>query len=323
MYLNEMEYVYAVYQEKSFSKAAKKLFISQPALSAMVKKAESEIGRPIFDRSTIPLTVTDDGAYYIKEIEQILFIKKNIEAYFKDLSDLKTGNLSIGGSSFFCSYVLAELFGRFRKKYPGVSIHILEGNIKELRQGLENESLDLIIETAIKAEDDSVDKYYYGRETIILAVPACFPVNQKLGPFQLSFQDICNDRHLESGFPPVPMQEFRDLPFLLLKEGNDMYHRSMTICRNAGFTPHAAILLDQILTSFNIASSGAGAVFIRANILKYLPESDRLIYYKIGDSLATRTILVAAKKGRYLSRCARKFLRMAGATNLDGTEIAV
>ena len=50
--LNEMKYVYAVYREKSFSKAAQKLFVSQPALSNMIKKAEAEIGMPIFDRST-------------------------------------------------------------------------------------------------------------------------------------------------------------------------------------------------------------------------------------------------------------------------------
>ena len=85
--LNEMRYVYSVYQEKSFSKAAKKLFISQPALSNMVRKAENEIGAPIFDRSTIPLTVTKEGAYYIKSIEEILFIQRNMQAYFKDLTE--------------------------------------------------------------------------------------------------------------------------------------------------------------------------------------------------------------------------------------------
>lgn len=50
----EMEYVYLVYQEKSFSKAAQKLFVSQSAVSAMVRKAEAKIGCQIFDRSTIP-----------------------------------------------------------------------------------------------------------------------------------------------------------------------------------------------------------------------------------------------------------------------------
>ena len=51
-----MEYIYTVYQEKSFSKAARKLFISQPSLSATVKRVEEHIGYPIFDRSTKPLT---------------------------------------------------------------------------------------------------------------------------------------------------------------------------------------------------------------------------------------------------------------------------
>ena len=64
--LNEMKYVYAVYQEKSFSKAARKLQVSQPALSKMVRKVEKDIGVIIFDRSTIPVTVTREGAFYIK-----------------------------------------------------------------------------------------------------------------------------------------------------------------------------------------------------------------------------------------------------------------
>lgn len=122
-----MKYVYAVYQERSFSKAAKKLFISQPALSNMVKKAEKEIGAPLFDRSTIPLTVTKEGAYYIKSIEEILFIQRNIKSYFEDLGSLKTGTLSLGGSSFFCSFVFPDLIGRFREKYPDVKIDLLEG----------------------------------------------------------------------------------------------------------------------------------------------------------------------------------------------------
>lgn len=84
--LNEMKYVYEVYKEKSFSKAAKKLFISQPALSNMVRKAEKEMGAPIFDRSTIPLTVTKEGAYYIRTVEKILFLERNLERYFQDIA---------------------------------------------------------------------------------------------------------------------------------------------------------------------------------------------------------------------------------------------
>lgn len=60
-----MEYVYEVYKERSFSKAAANLFISQPSLSANVKRIEKKIGYPIFDRSTKPLGLTECGRHYI------------------------------------------------------------------------------------------------------------------------------------------------------------------------------------------------------------------------------------------------------------------
>ena len=65
-----MEYIYTVYKEKSFSKAAKKLFISQPSLSATVKRIEKKIGAPVFDRSTKPVSYT-----------HLIRNKKNISKY--------------------------------------------------------------------------------------------------------------------------------------------------------------------------------------------------------------------------------------------------
>ena len=67
--LNEMKYVYAVYQEKSFSKAARKLQVSQPALSKMVRKVEKDIGVIIFDRSTIPVTVTREAHFILSQLK--------------------------------------------------------------------------------------------------------------------------------------------------------------------------------------------------------------------------------------------------------------
>ena len=67
-----MEYVYTVYEEKSFSRAAKKLFMTQPALSAAVKKVESTLGLPIFDRSHSPLRLTDAGQAYIDAVQKLM-----------------------------------------------------------------------------------------------------------------------------------------------------------------------------------------------------------------------------------------------------------
>ena len=94
-----MDYVYAVWQEKSFSGAARKLFVSQPALSASVRKVEKELGLPIFDRSTSPLQLTDAGRAYIDAAERIFRIRKDLKSYCDDLAGLESGTLSLGGTN--------------------------------------------------------------------------------------------------------------------------------------------------------------------------------------------------------------------------------
>ena len=101
-----MEYVYAVYKEMSFSRAAEKLFISQPALSAMVKKVEKRIGSPIFDRSCSPIRLTEIG----------------------QTESLATGSLSIGANSVFASFLLPNDIFTFSRCHPGVQVSMSEGN---------------------------------------------------------------------------------------------------------------------------------------------------------------------------------------------------
>ena len=66
-----LKYVYEIYKEGSFSRAAKNLYISQPSLSATIKKLEQDIGVTIFDRSTTPVQLTDAGKVYIETTRQI------------------------------------------------------------------------------------------------------------------------------------------------------------------------------------------------------------------------------------------------------------
>ena len=107
-----MRYVYEVYKEMSFSKAARNLFISQPSLSAAVKKEEVQIGFPIFDRSSNPIQLTDLGKEYIRSIEIIMDVENGFQNYINDMRELKSGSLSIGGTNLFTSYVLPPLISR-------------------------------------------------------------------------------------------------------------------------------------------------------------------------------------------------------------------
>lgn len=312
--LEKMEYVYAVYKERSFSKAAKKMFISQPALSKMVKKAEQNIGAPIFDRSTIPVSLTPEGEKYIKAVESIYQIEDNVMRYFKDLNELKIGKISLGGSSYFCSSVFPGMIRYFNNTYPNIKCDLTEGNVTELKGGLIQGNLDLVLETALKS-DEKVDNIFFRTEHIVVAVPNQFKINNKLRRYVIQREQIVDHSFLKSTVLPVPLYALKDVPFIKMKPGNDMYHRSTKICADAGFEMHVNMYVDQVMTSLNIASAGLGALFVRADIVKCLPTLNNLCFYKIDHPLATRKINWAVKRGTYLSKAAKAFMTLAKYAN--------
>ena len=70
--VRSMEYIYEVYRERSVTRAARNLYVTQPCLSALVKKTEQKLGFPIFDRSSNPLELTEYGKEYIRYIERTM-----------------------------------------------------------------------------------------------------------------------------------------------------------------------------------------------------------------------------------------------------------
>ena len=310
--IDDMRCIYTIFQNHSFSKAAKKLFMTQPALSATVKRVEIRIGYPIFDRSTNPITVTKEGEYYLKSVKKILDIENNIFEFFEDLNTKDNGSLTLGGSSYFCSYVFPDLLLLFHKKYSNVKIDIIESDLAGLVNGLEAETIDLVFETAILPNDYRFKLYPYDNENIILAVPAIWEINKRLQQYQLSVKDIVSGSYLNEKVPAVPLLEFKDSPFIRMRDGNDQWKRGLLICQNAGFEPHSIFTLDQILTAFIIANNtNCGAVFIRDSIISKLREgSKNMIFYKIDDPLTLRPISIVKKRNRYVTRSIQYFLDM-------------
>lgn len=116
--LRDMEYVYAVYQELSFSKAAQRLFITQPALSNKIKKIELQIRMPLFDRSTTPISLTAAGRAYINAAEKIMAIEKDLELQLAELSINHSGSISVGGAAFFAHMYCLNFRLYFRSDTP-------------------------------------------------------------------------------------------------------------------------------------------------------------------------------------------------------------
>lgn len=303
-----MEYVYEVYKEKSFSKAASNLFISQPSLSANVKRVEKRIGYPIFDRSTKPLQLTECGRNYIQAVEKILNIEKNFEDYIRDWGDLKTGSLNIGGSNFFSSWVLPPLIADFSRKYPAIRISLIEETTANLSQLLQCGKLDLMIDNC-KLDEHIFERSIYQKETLLLAVPKNFAVNQKLLDFQIPINDIRNGCVNFEEIPAVPIRSFEDEPFIILHSDNDSGKRALKICQENHFTPNIVFNIDQQMTAYNIACSGMGITFIGDMLVSRVPVNQELVFYKLPGQKCSRNVYFYWKKGRYLNKAMEEFLK--------------
>lgn len=305
-----MEYVYEVYKEKSFSKAAANLYISQPSLSATIKKIEERVGTPLFDRSTNPIQLTDCGKEYVKCMEKILDIENGFENYLNHMNELKTGRLSIGGSNFFTSFVLPPIVSRYMQKYPFIQISLIEANTSQLEQQLISGALDLVIDN-YAFHESIYTRHFLCREQLLLAVPRHFASNKSFINCRLSKEDIVSEKHHLESTPCVPLEAFREDPFILLRSGNDTRERADKICSNHGFRPRVILKLDQQLSAYNVACYGMGIAFVSDTLIRHSRPDENIIFYKLQDPETVRNVYFYHKQSRYVTRAMEEFLKVA------------
>lgn len=304
---NNKEYVLAVENSKSFSKAAKELYISQPSLSASIKRIEKEIGAPLFDRSTNPLSLTEIGEKYVECAEEIRNIEENFKNYVGDNMNILAGEIKIGGSSMFNSFVLSRLISSFNKQHPKIKFEIMEEHSQNLVNMLLSGNLDIIIDNVI-INNKSVTPVVFTSEILMLAVPANLPVNSMLKDKLLTAEDIKAGKHKQKDAPCVDLKDFSNEPFILLKSENDTGKRALKLFKKYDIKPHVKFRLDQQVTAYNFTSSGVGISFISDTLIKNLSPAPDVCYYKLGDSEIIRDIFFYVKSNRYLTRACKAFI---------------
>lgn len=294
--LDYKEYIYAVYQERSFSKAAQKLYVSQPWLSATVKKVEQELKLPLFDRNTKPISLTEAGEYYIQQVEKVMAIEAEMKDTFAQMSSAECTSIRIGSSMFFCTYVLPSLLADFRSQNPQVTLTFTEGSPSTLANQVVEGKLDFLLESSGPTDTKTIHRDIWTQEELTLAVPAEYPVNRTLTKYAYTFEEFLNRNQPGKRKPAVPLTAFSKAPFMMLNQESDGYSRSLALCRNAGFTPNVSLYLTQMMTAYYLVCEGRGVTFLRSTIPEYVSPTDSVVFYTLDDPLATRNIYLYHRK---------------------------
>lgn len=300
------EYVLAILREGGFSKAAEKLYISQPSLSATIKRIEEKLSVPIFDRSSTPISLTEAGREYVRIANEIERMERDIERYINDRVNLSVGEIKIGASSLFSSFVLPRMISEFNKKYPGVRIKIFENNTKNLMRELIGGQLDIVIDNVVM-KSEALFYTECASETLLLAVPDSLPVNDALGAFALNASDVMMGKHLTENCG-VELENFIAYPFVLLNSENDTGKRADLLFKKHALTPNISFRLDQQMTAYNIASSGLGICFVSDTLVKNIESGAAMRYYRLKDEETARRIYFYQKKKRYHTLACQTFI---------------
>ena len=305
MFTNK-HYIIAIYEEGSFSKAAERLYVSQPSLSASVKRIEEKISLPLFDRSTTPVSLTETGREYIRCALEIEEKERNFESYVCDCTNTVRGSVKIGGSSLFSSFLLPYMISDFNKLYPEVTFEIIEDSTKNLIEKLGLGTVDIILDNAV-IDNNLIKSTVYKKETLLLGVPREYPINEKLKNFRLNSNDIKADKHLNNKCN-VSLENFSDYPFILLKDENDTGKRAHLLFEKYHINPKVLFLLDQQVTSYNICRLGKGIAFVSDTLIKSTDSEKQLYYYKLRDKEITRNLYFYKKSNHYISTACQKFI---------------
>jgi len=294
-------YIKTIMDEKSVSKASKKLFVAQPALSRIIKRIEDTYEIKLFNRIGNKILPTETGIEYYKMATQILNIIDNFQVGVNDENKLKVGKIRLGVTNFLGASILPKILPRFYKEYPKVEITISDVNSVELEKRLINGELDIVLMPAVS--ETSNEKINYDiiskDEFIILA--------NKENP-------IVNYAKKVEGrpFPELDLKYLIDENFIMVHKEQRTRQMTDILLKKAGIiNPKILYTLKNFGTIHSIIANGIGITLMPQKYLENLNHSNLINYFSISGSYdAYINLCIVTNKDMVLSMATKTFIEM-------------
>lgn len=251
-----IEYVIAIAEEKSLSKAAEKLYLTQPALSQRLKKLEEELGTPLFTRDASGLSITDAGRIYVNGGRSILQIKQEA---LKQLASMSRNNKKL--LRFGCATSTAlECVPAFREAFPDIELVTQRCNTITAKESLIMGHLDIAVLLTSSLQHSTLEYLPLSEGEFLLAVPEHHPALVRKDSSAFHFNEVRDDYFILS---PVPSYS-RDAENAALKsmgiqprvlcEINDNVSRRYMLNRGlgCGFLPDYSIRKEDTFRTFSL-----------------------------------------------------------------------
>lgn len=295
MDFNQLETFISVSNHLSFTKASEELFITQSSVSKIIKSLEDELGSLLFYR-TPEIKLTDVGKELYKHSVDIMSLIDNIPTELDNLTDLKKGTIRIGippiiGSSFF-----PAIIGKFKAKYPGIEITLVEVGSKIIQEELNTGNLDVGIICSYPDQEESFEINKLLESPLVVGVHKDNPLADM---DKLSFKDL------------------EDEKFILFNKDFSLYDSIIDACGKNGFMPKIICNSSQKDFIMEMIAARMGVTCLPEitcqNInnpdIRFIPMETPSIYLNL---------MIVWKKNRYLPYACKEWIRFtANELNID------
>ena len=271
MELRHLRYFQVVAEELSFSRAARRLHVAQPALSRAVKEIEVSLGAPVFERSRHFVRLTPAGAVLLREAALVFerwdeMVRRVHRTAAGDEGELRLGYIGPPTQPF-----LGRFLGEYRRRHPRLSIHLEERTPERVWEMVAKGRLSAGITRPVRADAA------LGMKTVLLR-------NERLG---VALPPL----HPLAGRAAVPWRSLarESLIVLARREGMGLHDAVLAGCRRAGFSPKLAYTPSLIGTVLSYVEAGAGIGIVTDSVL---PAGSALRYVPLQPALHVPLVLV-------------------------------
>ncbi len=285
-------YIRTIAQCGSITAAAKKLFVSQPSLSQMLRQIEQEAGLPLFDRSVTPLRLSYAGEKYLQAAERILTATEELENQLREIRQENAGRLRLGISVTRGMQVLPKVVPLFNQMYPNVKLELTESGSGNLEKLLQEGRIDLALAAL---ESTSVNMVYELIEQEVIGI--------------LAGRDTALARRFPSG-TPIALADAQGDSFVILTSSHSSRIIQDKLFRRNGMNPHILLETDSLEVGRRVAVE-AGACMLLPNI--YIDDyvrSHRAEFFPLAGYENHRHFYACYRKNEFIPRFAREFVQI-------------
>ncbi len=285
MEMHQLRYFLAISEERNFTRAAAKSFVSQPSLSAQIIKLEEELGNRLFNRLGRRVELTTAGKQFEKRARSILLEADNaIREIRESTTDIK-GSLRVGVTPTVAPFLLPPVLRTCRERFPELQIRIDESLRRALQENLVSGNLDVVI-SSYSGGVSQVDAEPIIQERLNLVVPR---------------------GHVLANKEDISIGDFKDEPLIVLGESSALGEKVLDFFERNEFEPKTAAYCSQVSTAVALVHSGLGLAILPEMAREPISSYD-VVFKSMKSLKMSRLLFALTHERRYLSSAARGFL---------------